>query len=119
MKFLIQKIKNEIVHDFAFELIRSKEFYDWLGEGEFEIEYAYDFLWPKKYGLFGEEEDFRSRVPVGSVEFVSRYLLHYAPQQEHMLYPLNVPSCLFKYAGRLISNVLSQTWNEMCYTKKG
>jgi hypothetical protein len=71
MKFLIQKVKNEIVYDFAFELIRSKEFYDWLGEGEFEIEYAYDFLWPKKCG----EEDFRS--------------------------------CW-----------ISQTWNEVCYTKE-
>jgi hypothetical protein len=48
MKFLIQKVKNEIVYDFAFELIRSKGFYDWLGEYEFEIEYAYDFLWPKE-----------------------------------------------------------------------
>ena len=73
MKFLIQKVKNEIIYDFAFELIRSKEFYDWLGEGEFEIEYAYDLLWPKECGGVGGESDFRNWVPVGSVEFVSRY----------------------------------------------
>lgn len=122
MKFLIQKVKNEIVYDFAFELIRSKEFYDWLGEGEFEIEYAYDLLWPKQCGGLGGESDFRNWVPVGSVEFVSRYLLYHAPQQEHMLYPLNVPPCLFKYSGRLISNVINP--NDMVkfdleYLKRG
>ena len=44
-------------------------------------------------------------VPVGSVEFVTRYLTDCYPQANDMLDPINVPTCLFPFAKRKIANV--------------
>ena len=39
MKFLIQKIKGKVVHDFAFTLIRAAEYHNWLHPNEIKIEH--------------------------------------------------------------------------------
>lgn len=98
MKFLVQKIDKKIVYDFAFELIQAQNYYKWRG-GNFEIKYA-NLTVPDnlKHG-----EDY---IPVGSVEFVTEFVEKYLPGSVDALRPLNVPECLFPFAGRLIINVI-------------
>ena len=99
MRFLVQKINNRIVHDFAFTLIRAKEFYNWIGD-KFTVKYV---NWPIQ-----TEADIRNPdkyIPVGSVEFVSDYLKKYYPHATDRLRPLNVPEALFPWAGREIANI--------------
>jgi len=101
MKFLIQKIHNQIRHDFSFTLIESARFYNWFNhnsritlrylnttEGEPSFNFK-DYHYKQKY------------IPIGSVEFVSQYLYRFyglIPK------PINVPEELFHYAGRRILN---------------
>jgi len=95
MRFLVQTTNGKIVYDFAFELERAKEYYDWKGE-PFSITYSDEV---PNHNVFKDD------IPVGSVEFVSRFLMNYYPEAKKALLPLNVPECLFDYAGRLIANV--------------
>ena len=97
MRFLVQKINGKIVHDFAFELQQAKEYYDWYGKEKLIIRYVNDFDLSKI-----KNPDLY--VPVGSVEFVSRYLETFYPEAKSALLPLNIPERLFKYAGRKIAN---------------
>lgn len=96
MNFLIQTIDGLIQHDFSFELQQAKKYYDWCGE-EMELTYIdYDDIdkitEPDKY------------VPIGSVEFVSKYLRKFY-DKNRPLFPLNVPEELFPFAGRKIDNI--------------
>ena len=98
MNFLIQTINGQIVHDFSFELLQSIPFVKvWRGDdSHFRLKEGMDFkdiTDPDKY------------IPVGSVEFVSEYLKAFYPHAEKALRPLNVPECLFPFAGRKICNV--------------
>lgn len=98
MNFLIQTINGQIVHDFAFELLQSIPFVKvWRGDdSHFRLKEGTDFkdiTDPDKY------------IPVGDVEFVSEYLKAFYPHAEKALRPLNVPECLFPFAGRKICNV--------------
>ena len=88
MKYLIQTIEGEIVHDFSFTLIRSFDYYKWLGS-------------PKEYVLSETVLEEKGCVPVGSVEFVMEYLkLNYGlvPKAK------NIPSTLLleKYLKRKV-----------------
>lgn len=99
MNFLVQKINNRIVHDFAFVLTQAKEYLDWRKE-KISIRYLNDI------NLMGTTVRNPDRyIPVGSVEFVSCYLKSFYPDAIHALKPLNVPEALFPYAGREIINV--------------
>lgn len=100
MKFIIQTIDNLIIHDFSFTLERAKEYYDWSKTEKLEITY-FD-------GIIKPESDIpEGLIPVGSVEFVSDYLRRFFPDHTDALRPLNVPECLFPYAGRKILNMRS------------
>ena len=107
MNFLIQKINGQIVHDFAFSLVKSEKFSSLLegfkGEGMKTAETNLETL--KKTIEEGFMEVFRGFIPVGSVEFVSTYLRAYFPEAEKALRPLNIPECLFPFAGRKVVNV--------------
>lgn len=127
MNFLIQTINGQIVHDFAFELLQSIPFIrTWRGEDP--------QLCMKEGTDFKDITDPDKHIPVGSVEFVSEYLKAFYPHAKKALRPLNVPECLFPFAGRKICNVywsglygfrntsklpymFSQTWAQMKLTK--
>ena len=99
MKFLVQKIGNEVVHDFSFELIQAKKYWDWRKDDEISIRYTNEVI-PERIA-------YDKYIPIGSVEFVSEYLKRFYPESERALTPLNVPEVLFPFAGRNIVNVSS------------
>jgi hypothetical protein len=104
MKFLIQKIENQVRHDFSFNLLESVRFHDWLTNGHDQSIIRYVNC---NYGSNGiiEKPIFkkyhRTYVPIGTVEFVTQFL-----QEFHGLSPnpINVPTSLFSYAHRRIFN---------------
>ena len=101
MNFLIQTINQAVCHDFAFELQMAKPYYDYLDDDQLELEYM-----DTATGLcFENIKDPDRYVPVGTVEFVAGYLKSFYPEAERALEPLNVPVCLFPYAGRKIANI--------------
>lgn len=106
MNFIIQTIDRKIIHDFSYALIRAKEQYDWLAQIGFDekIHIKYIDGFPP---LTMHVADPNKYIPVGSVEFVSNYIKQFYPEAEEVLRPLNVPECLFEFAGRPIKNV----WN--------
>lgn len=98
MKFLIQKIDNQVRHDFAFTLLESIRFKKWLSGDNISV----------KYLNTNEDDDsfafkpFHAKyIPIGSVEFVIQYLGVF-----YSLYPkpINVPKELFPIANRFIVN---------------
>ena len=104
MKFLIQKINGEIRHDFTFTLLESIRFNNWIHHNNdmkarfvntFDIVEASD-IYPMPFKPF-----YKDYVPIGSVEFVNDYLMHFYNQT---LKPINVPEELFSYANRHIFN---------------
>lgn len=103
MKFLIQKIDNQIRHDFSFTLHESVRFQNWLHhEKHFSIRYKNtwttegDKIQPFEFSKFQSKY-----IPIGSVEFVIQFLEHF-----HGLTPKprNVPESLRYFAGRGIFN---------------
>lgn len=99
MKFIAQTIQGDVIHDFVFGLLRAREFFNWKGE-ELEVRLA-------------EMEEFLSMdepgewIPVGSVQFVSRFIEKFYPEARKALLPLNVPMALFRFAGnRHVQNIL-------------
>ena len=97
MKFLLQTINNAIAHDFVFEITQAKHYYDWLGR---DLHYVFT---DENIPITKYPDEF---IPIGSVEFVSNYIKQYYPNAINSILPLNVPECLFSYAGRKIVNVL-------------
>jgi hypothetical protein len=107
MKFLIQKINNEIRHDFAFTLLESIRFNKWLRGKDSTMKVRYLNTINKKV----EDEDdilpfrfvpyHKDYVPIGSVDFVTRHLWDF---YQIIPKPLNVPEALFEFAGRKIFN---------------
>ena len=65
MKFLIQTINNKVKHDFSFTLLESIEFNNWL-RNDNSIEFQ-----------FTDETTIPNCIPIGSVEFVTKYLNDY------------------------------------------
>lgn len=90
IKFVLQTIKKEIEHDFVFTLREAINYTNWLYPNSMRYIYAEDIL-PKH----------RSYIPVGSVEFVSKYLKMFFDKVPK---PVNVPESLRKYnfTGRLV-----------------
>ena len=100
MHFLLQTIGGKIIHDFTFEMLLAKEYYDWAGKERLLLGFV-------DIDEIRDVRDSYDTIPVGSVDFVSEYLrVHYPDADPAVLRPLNVPDCLFPYAGRKIVNVL-------------
>lgn len=89
--FLIQTINGKIKHDFSFALLESIEYQKWLrNDLSFKIRLTDHNIWP-------------NYIPIGSVEFVSKYLENYyglIPK------PKNIPIELIgkEWTGREIIN---------------
>ncbi len=65
MKYLIQTINGKVKHDFSFTLLESIEYQNWLrNDKSFEV-------------CFTDEPTMPNYVPIGSVEFVSKYITDY------------------------------------------
>lgn len=110
-KFLLERVGKNLVFDFERELENAKSYADWR-QDPMEIIYSNDD------GSVPELANPKEYVPVGSIEFVTEYVKKYFPDHAKGLIPINVPECLFKYAGREIMNVSSSglTGNELPYT---
>jgi hypothetical protein len=117
MKFLIQKINGQIVHDFSFTLLESIRYNNWIHNNK-DIKYKFknipslsfydkapiDVIEPDDiYPIISFEQYHYAQkyVPIGSVEFVNEFLSHF---YGFVLQPTNVPEELFHYAGREIFN---------------
>lgn len=99
-KFLLERVGKNLIFDFERELENAKSYADWR-QDPMEIIYSDDD------GNVPELSNPKDYVPVGSIEFVSEYVKKYFPDHTKGLIPINVPECLFKYAGREIMNVPS------------
>lgn len=91
MKFLIQTINGKVKHDFSFILLESIDFQNWLrNDKSFET-------------CFTDEPTKPNYIPIGSVEFVSKYITDYygiTPK------PKNIPLELIgkNWTGRTVTN---------------
>jgi len=92
VKYQIQAINGEIVHDFAFGLLRAIEFQNWARS---ERVYAYDTVIAPYYN--------DRVVPVGSVEFCNDYFIGTFGENPP---PINIPVELleFKFTNRIVIN---------------
>jgi len=90
MKFLIQAIEGEVVHDFSFVLLESLRFRKWQGHTDY-------------MAMITERNDINEPgwIPIGSVEFVQMYMKN---TYKRTIRPKNVPLELqsSEYSGRHI-----------------
>jgi len=107
MKFLIQKINGQIVHDFSFTLLESIRYNNWYHKNN-DIKHkfinSFDGVEPDggyPITTFKHYHYTQKYVPIGSVEFVNDFLDRF---YGFVLQPTNVPEELFHYAGRQIFN---------------
>lgn len=103
--FIIQTINRKIVHDFVFTLERSIEYIKWL-ELDSEIDVIYSELYDIDTTVEQLGDKAKSYIPVGTVEFVFTFIDKvFGEGKSNLIKPLNVPSELFRFAGRNIANV--------------
>ena len=100
LRFLCEKQNNTIVHDFVFTLTQSRIYYDWERDEKLTLKYL---NYPSLMGTAVANPD--HYIPVGGIPFVEAFLKQFYPQAEKALRPLNVPQCLFPFAGRDIINI--------------
>jgi len=105
MKFLIQKINGQQIHDFSFTLLESIRYNNWIHNNK-DMAHKFinsfdDFDPHNSYPLTPFKPYHQKYVPIGSVEFVNQFLAHF---YGFILKPTNVPEELFHYAGREIFN---------------
>lgn len=102
MKFLIQKCKGQIVHDFSFTLLESVRYHNWSQTGaDIEVEYL-DYLDYETYNW--EFEPYHNQyVPVGSIEFVIAWFEYF---YQHTPKPNNIPNDLMN-----IVHTKRKVWN--------
>ena len=91
MKFLIQTIDNKVKHDFSFALIEACEYQNW---------YTKSNDYKCFYTDIEDLEYIPNFIPIGSVEFVSKYLKFF----DKIPKPINIPNELLfvYYLGREI-----------------
>ena len=99
IKFLIQKVNGNIVHDFVFTLLESCRYQNWVHNGTFVSTRFFNTKLNQKNFEF--KPIHRNLVPVGSIEFVLAFTKHFYNCTPT---PQNVPECLFRYANRNIFN---------------
>jgi hypothetical protein len=92
MKFLIQRVNRKIAHDFTFTLLKAVEYHDWLNGKNSTIKVKYiDTIYNEELGVFAPTKFkpfHKNYVPIGSVEFVSEFLLLF---YNHTPKPRNIP----------------------------
>jgi hypothetical protein len=113
MEFLIQTGNNPeqpIEHDFSFTLLKAIEYRKWRVTHTLEDDIKYEFIthWDfenKFYGRFAEgmPYQYKNYCPIGSVEFVLNF--YKLVWRIENIKPINVPECLFGFAGRTIYNI--------------
>jgi len=79
-EFLIQSKNGKVIHDFAFELIKSIEFHEWYYKPNVDLKYTLT------EGLLKPH-----CIPIGSLDFVQDYLNQF---YDIKLKPINVPEQL-------------------------
>ncbi len=72
MKFLIQTIDDKVKHDFSFTLMESCEYQNWLRNNK-AMKYCFGKL-EDKANIWVANNEY---VPIGSVEFVTKFLQDY------------------------------------------
>jgi len=91
MRFLIQTIEEQVRHDFSFTLLESVRYHKWLdANNDWDI-------------VFTDGATIGGYVPIGSVEFVSKYLGDYYGL---VVTPRNIPEELLgkRWTGREVIN---------------
>lgn len=85
-KFLIQTVDGHVKHDFSFALVEAIEYQNWRNAGL----HSYEFVdsSPTPDCVF----DIRSYVPVGTIQFVSEFLVRYHDIKG--VRPINIPKQL-------------------------
>jgi hypothetical protein len=104
MRFLIQKCKGKIVHDFSFTLLESIRYLRWSANGnDLDITVKYlDFIDAENENRNWWFKPFHQHyIPVGSVEFVTAWFKRF---HDHKPLPINVPEELWGFANRTIWN---------------
>lgn len=107
INFLVERTRQPYP-DFVNELINAKDFYRQCTEERINIKYCPDdsIDWYLNnhmghyYNMMPDEW-----IPVGTINFVSTYLLRFYPKCAASLLPLNVPDVLLPFAGRRIFNI--------------
>lgn len=108
IKFLLQTVNGEVVHDFVFETKKGIEFTNWsslydgdkMGFAYAELEDLQDLNNPICPGV-------ETYCPVGSIDFVFAFIDRFVkPNGSKEVHPLNVPDKLLKFAGRKIDNIV-------------
>lgn len=100
MKFLIQTINGELVHDFSFSLIENIKYNNWYYNDN-SLSY-----------VLSDSIHTPDCIPIGTVEYVHDYLNHYYNKVPS---PLNVPAELLneKYTCREIYNCTDKKVNNL------
>jgi hypothetical protein len=90
MKFIVQKIDGEIRHDFAFTLLESIRYRNWLrrNTGD-EIVVEYNYTNGEKDSPIYFKSSHKDCVPIGSVEFVKAHLMQFYGLEPK---PINIPN---------------------------
>lgn len=94
MKFLIQTIDGQVKHDFAFTLIESCNYHNWLNSDNTSQYILCDTIPTDTNACIPIDVNMNACVPIGSVEFVTDYL------QKHYNYtpmPINIPNELLSH----------------------
>lgn len=89
MKFLIQQINGTVKHDFAFTLLESIHYQNWMQNNRVHIvrffkTYDSDNQPPLKF-----KEYQQNYIPIGSVRFVEAWFQQF---YEHTIKPINIPT---------------------------
>lgn len=102
MKFLIQKINGEVRHDFAFTLLESIDYNNWC-QNNIKIGIKYINYDNDNQASIQFKSFHKNYVPVGSVEFINKYLNHFYGMTVR---PINVPEELIdkNFTHRLVFN---------------
>jgi len=82
MKFLIQIDKGRVIHDFAFTLLESIEYLNWISDEKIVTYRLTENSMPAGF------------VPIGTVEFVSDYIEKYSGSRPK---PINIPAELMSH----------------------
>jgi len=103
MKFIIQKIDGEIRHDFAFTLLESIRYQNWLRRTLADIVVEYNYTNGEKDSPIYFKSSHKDYVPIGSVEFVKAHLMQFFGLEPK---PINIPKELLgqNFTKRFIFN---------------
>lgn len=108
MKFLIQTIDWKVKHDFAFTLIESCNYHNWLNSDK-----SFQYVFWDNSCISNGTSHLKDYIPIGSVEFVSNFLqnnYNFTPR------PINIPNELLSYRFTK-RNIINGTEKDIIGTK--